>query len=156
MLEVRCSQKQSSQGSQPKQEKPWYCGAGNSRRTPSLPPTDKQWAVYAAGDAAIAAGIARYTKGKIDSLALGSHEMQSTKVLYGCHVIVFLTWLYVMRRIIDRWNLMSPDMHFDLCIFMVFFCLLWLNTFRDKNAYINLAAINGILLAGYRLASLHM
>jgi multisubunit Na+/H+ antiporter MnhF subunit len=86
--------------------------------------------------------------------------MQSEKVFYvGCHVIVFLTWLHVMRRIIDRWNLMKPDMHFDLCLFMVFFCLLWLNAFRDKNAYINvayLAAVNGILLAGYRLAFLHM
>ena len=78
--------------------------------------------------------------------------MQTKRIVFVlANVVASLMWLSFLVRLIERWNLMKPDIRDAAGIFMVFFCLLWLTIIHDKKAYLSLLMAFGILATVYRI-----
>ena len=78
--------------------------------------------------------------------------MQTKKIVFAvANVVITLLWLRFLVRLIEKWNLMKPDVRDAAGIFMVFFLLLWMTMIREKKEYLSLGMAFGILAAVYRI-----
>ena len=78
--------------------------------------------------------------------------VQTKKIVFAvANVVITLLWLRFLVRLIEKWNLMKPDVRDAAGIFMVFFLLLWMTMIREKKEYLSLGMAFGILAAVYRV-----
>jgi hypothetical protein len=78
--------------------------------------------------------------------------VQTKKIVFAvANVVITLLWLRFLVRLIEKWNLMKPDVRDAAGIFMVFFFLLWMTMIREKKEYLSLGMAFGILAAVYRI-----
>jgi hypothetical protein len=78
--------------------------------------------------------------------------VQTKRIVFAAaNVFISLLWLRFLIRLIEKWNLMRPDIRDAAGIFMVFFSLLWMTMIREKKEYLSLGMAFGILAAVCRI-----
>jgi len=81
-----------------------------------------------------------------------NRPVQAKRIVFAlANVLILLLWLRFLVRLIEKWNLMKPDIRDAAGIFMVFFSLLWMTIIRDKKEYLSLGLAFGILATVYRI-----
>ena len=68
-------------------------------------------------------------------------------------VVLSLIWMRFLIRLIERWNLLKPDVRETLGMFMVLYCVLCFNIAFDKSrfGYISLLLATVLLASAYRI-----